>query len=79
MTVLMIALNRHHVDFEISLDEKYLFYFRQKLKDANDELQKKKTYMESLEPRTNATGKGSQYYIFKIIRPVKTLFHIFHL
>lgn len=34
-----------------------LVFFRQKLKEANDELQKKKTYMETLEPRTSATAE----------------------
>ncbi|CAB4021309.1 Hook homolog 3-like, partial [Paramuricea clavata] len=41
---------------ENELQQKYMDHL-QKLKDANDELQKKKTYMESLEPRTTATAE----------------------
>ncbi|XP_046839969.1 protein Hook homolog 3-like isoform X2 [Xenia sp. Carnegie-2017] len=41
---------------ENELQQKYMDHL-QKLKDANDELQKKKTYMESLEPGTNATAE----------------------
>lgn len=41
---------------ENELQQKYMDHL-QKLKEANDELQKKKTYMETLEPRTSATAE----------------------
>ena len=34
-----------------------IFYYRDKLKVASDELQKKKAYIDSLEPKVSSSGE----------------------